>query len=211
MSRALNLIGIAVGLFAIVVQFGIAVDRFTDEGMSLGGAIVKFFSFFTVLTNIFAVAVHAAALSGSKLGFFRRPTVMLTATVAITIVGIVYHVLLAALWDPQGMQKITDILLHYVAPALLVVWWIAYGRSGTARLADIRYVLIYPLAYLGYVLVRAPIAGEVPYPFLDYWQYGWPHVVQMVVIILALFLAVAALAVVADRFLPSRSRQNLSP
>ncbi len=211
MARALNLIGIAVGLFAIVVQFGIAVDRFTDEGISLGGAIVKFFSFFTVLTNMFAVAVHAAALSGTRLAFLRRPIVVLTAAVAITIVGIVYHVLLAALWDPQGMQKITDILLHYVAPALLVAWWIAYGRSGTARLADIRYVLIYPLAYLGYVLVRAPIAGEVPYPFLDYRQYGWPHVLQMVVIILALFLAVSALAVVADRFLPSRSRQNLAP
>lgn len=208
MSRALQTIGILVGASAVVIQFWLAIERFTGEDLSVAASIVRFFAFFTILTNIFVVLVHTARLSAERLAFFRRPRVVMAATVAIAVVGIVYHFLLADLWNPQGLQKITDVMLHYVAPALMVVWWLTYGRTGTARLADIRYLLIYPLAYVGYVFIRAPIAGEVPYPFLDFWQYGWPHVLQMIVAILALFLAVSALAVAADRFLPSRSRQT---
>jgi hypothetical protein len=210
-SRALQTIGILVGASAVVIQLWLAIERFTGEGLSVAASIVRFFAYFTILTNIFVVLIHAAGLSAGRLSFFRRPRVIMSALVAITVVSIVYHFLLADLWNPQGLQKITDVMLHYLAPALMVAWWLAYGRTGTARLGDIRFMLVYPLAYVGYVFVRAPIAGEVPYPFLDFWQYGWPHVLQMIVAILALFLAVAALAVAADRFLPFRSRQNAAP
>lgn len=211
MARALEALGIAVGLFAVVTQLWLAIDLFTGEGMSLAGTLVRFFSFFTILTNIFAVLVYTARLTKKRLTIFRRPRIVLSAVVAMGVVGIVYHFLLADLWNPQGLQKLTDIMLHYLAPALMLVWWLAFGRTRTARWADIPVFLVYPLAYLGYVFLRAPVANEVPYPFLDYRQYGWPHVLQMILAILVLFLAASALAVAADRLLPIRSSQKSAP
>lgn len=211
MSRALQIIGILIGVTAVVVQFFLAVDRFTGEGMSLGGSVVKFFSFFTILTNIFVVFVHASGVLPGRLTFFERPRVRATAFIAITIVGIVYHLLLADLWNPQGLQKITDIMLHYAAPIVMIVWWLGFGRSGQLRWGDLPVFLIYPFAYLGYVLLRAPIAGEVPYPFLDFWQNGWPSVITMIAVIVALFVVAAALAVAADRYLPSTPRKASRP
>jgi hypothetical protein len=206
MSRTLQAIGILVGLAAVVAQFFLAIDRFTGEGMSMGGAVVKFFSFFTILTNIFVVLVHASGAMRSRLAFFRQPRVQATAVIAITIVGIVYHLLLADLWNPQGLQKVTDVMLHYVAPVVMVVWWLLYGRDGALRWADLPVFLIYPFAYLGYALARAPIAGEVPYPFLDFWQNGWPSVITMIAAILAMFVVVAALVIAAHRYLPSSQK-----
>ena len=206
-SQVLQLIGIVIGASAVIVQFFLAVQLFTGDGMSLAGATVKFFSFFTILTNIFVVLVHVAGLSRNRLAFFRQPRVVATAVIAIAIVGIVYHFLLASLWNPQGLQKVTDIMLHYAAPIVMIVWWLACGRSRQLRWADMPLFLIYPLAYLGYVLVRAPIAGEVPYPFLDFWQNGWPSVITMIAAILAMFIVMAALAVAADRYLPSSEKQ----
>lgn len=211
MSRALQIIGILIGVTAVLVQFFLAVDRFTGEGMSLGGSVVKFFSFFTILTNILVVLVHASGVLQRRLTFFERPRVQTTAFIAITIVGIVYHVLLADLWDPQGLQKITDIMLHYAAPIVMIVWWLGFGRSGRLRWGDIPIFLIYPFAYLGYVLLRAPIADEVPYPFLDFWQNGWPSVITMIAVILVMFIVVAALAVAADRYLPTSPRKASRP
>jgi hypothetical protein len=205
------MLGITVGLFAVVVQFWLAIELFTGQGASLAGAVVKYFSFFTILTNIFLVLVYCAHISGGRLAFFRLPRVVMSAVVAITVVGIVYHFLLADLWNPQGMMKLTDILLHYVAPAIMLLWWLGFGRAGTARRRDILFFLVYPLAYLGYVLIRAPIAGEVPYPFLDYRENGWSSVLQTTVAILILFIVVSALAVAADRFLPARTRQKPAP
>ena len=208
MSGALHLLGILIGVVAVVVQFFLAVDVHTSAGMSLGGAVVKFFSFFTILTNIFVVLVHASGVMPGRLAFFARPRVEATAAVAITIVGIVYHLLLAELWDPQGLQKATDIMLHYAAPIVMVVWWLGFGRSGRLRWSDIPVFLIYPFVYLGYVLLRAPVAGEVPYPFLDFWQNGWPSVITMIAGILAMFIVAAAFAVAADRYLPSSARAS---
>ncbi|MBO6719545.1 MAG: Pr6Pr family membrane protein [Rhizobiaceae bacterium] len=206
MSRTLQTIGVLLGVSAVIIQFWLAIGRFTVEGLSVAASVVRFFAFFTILTNIFVVLVHAAGLFAGRFAFFRRPLVVRSALVAIAIVGIVYHLLLAQLWNPQGLQYVTDIMLHYAAPVLMIVWWIAYGRTGDARWRDIPLMLAYPIVYVCYIFVRAPLAGEVPYPFLDYLENGWPHVLQMIAAILALFVAVSALAVAADRFLPAAKK-----
>ena len=59
-SKALQIAGILVGMTAVIVQFGLSLDRFTSDGLSVAGAIVRYFSFFTILTNLFVLAVHMA-------------------------------------------------------------------------------------------------------------------------------------------------------
>lgn len=153
--------------------------------------------------------VYAAAmLRANRLAFFAHPSVRAGVAVAITVVSIVYATILARLWSPQGLFFVADATLHYVTPVLYVIWWPVDGRDGSVRLADLPFWLVYPLAYLAYALARSPIAGEVPYPFLDYMTKGWPSVLAASVMMFALFVAVGVVAVMLDR-LPAPHRPIL--
>lgn len=209
MGPALTRIGLLLGLAGLILQFALTIPAALAAGRSLPGALVFFFSFFTILTNIAVVLVYAAAiLRGNRLAFFARPSVRAGVAVAITVVSIVYVTILARLWTPQGLFFVADATLHYVTPVLYVIWWLVAGRDGSVRLANLPFWLVYPLAYLAYALARAPIAGEVPYPFLDYMAKGWPSVLTASVMMFALFVAVGVVAVMLDR-LPAPHRPIL--
>lgn len=203
-AHALAALGLAVSVLAVLIQFPLGIRSMMEAGMSMPGAVIAFFSYFTILTNIFAALVYLAALSGGRMAFFRRPATRACALVSIVVVGIVYHFLLAGLWNPQGIRYVTDVMLHYAAPALMLVWWVACGRSGTLSWTVLPSLLAYPALYVVYVLVRAPIAGKVPYPFLDFWTNGWGSVAWSALGIAALFGTFGALAILADRHLPKQ-------
>jgi len=201
MGRFLQIAGLVTGLVGLVLQICITVPAAMEAGRSFLGAIVFYLSFFTILTNIGAVLVHASLLSPSGYAWFPAfagARMRAGVAVAISLVFIVYATVLARLWAPEGLFLLCDILLHYVTPALFVLWWLIAGADGTTRWRDISWWMIYPLAYLAYVLLRAPIAGEVPYPFLDVAKNGAAGVAVSALAITGLFLALCVLAVLAD-------------
>lgn len=118
--------------------------------------------------------------------------------VSITLVFIVYATLLARLWQPQGPFLLCDVLLHYVTPVLFVLWWLTSGADGKTRWSDISWWVVYPIAYLAYALARAPLAGEVPYPFLDIARNGVESVTIAALAITALFVAICVVAIFVD-------------
>lgn len=209
MRRAVALAGLLFGLAAILLQFRLTIPAALAAGRSLPGALVFFFTFFTILTNIFVVLVYAGALSGRRDGFpgrFARPRVAAAAAVAITVVGLVYAAVLARLWEPQGLFLAADVMLHYGAPPLFVLWWLAFGRDGSTRLSDIPKWLAYPLAYLAVAMARGAIAGEYPYPFLDPATNGAAGVATAAAAIFALFVVLGLILVAVDRLLPPPRR-----
>jgi hypothetical protein len=113
-------------------------------------------------------------------------------------VFIVYATVLAQLWRPQGLFLLCDIVLHYVTPLLFVLWWLVAGADGRTRWSDISWWVVYPVAYLAYALARAPIAGEVPYPFLDIGANGVTGVAGAALTITAVFLVLSVIAVLVD-------------
>ncbi|MDG4881299.1 Pr6Pr family membrane protein [Mesorhizobium sp. WSM4884] len=201
MGRFLQIAGLVIGLIALILQFAITIPASMAAGRSLLGSIVFYFSFFTILTNIAVVMVHASLLSPTGYAWFpafagRR--IRTGVAVAITLVFIVYTTMLARLWAPEGLFFLCDVLLHYVAPLVFVLWWLIAGADGSARWRDISWWMIYPLAYLAYALIRAPFAGEVPYPFLDVAKNGAVSVAVSALTITVLFLGLSLLAVLAD-------------
>jgi hypothetical protein len=203
MGRFLQVAGLVIGLAGLVLQICITVPASMEAGRSFFGSIVFYFSFFTILTNIGAVLVHASLLSPSGYAWFPAfagPRVRAGVAVAITLVFIVYATVLASLWHPQGLFLLCDVLLHYVTPVIFVLWWLIAGADGTTRWRDISWWMVYPLAYLAYVLlVRAPIAGEVPYPFLDVAKNGAASVAVSALATTGLFLVLCIIAVLLDR------------
>lgn len=203
MARGAAALGLALGLFGLVVQFIVSMQMSAAIGRGPLASVEFFFSFFTVLTNIAAVLVYAAALTGRP-AWFARPRVRAGVAVAIVVVGMTYATVLARLVEPTGWFFLADSTLHYVAPVYFAVWWLAFGRDGSSRFADIPWWLVYPLAYLVYAMVRGSIVQLYPYPFLDLTARSVAEVAQASVLMFALFAIVSAIAVMVDRLPPPR-------
>jgi hypothetical protein len=65
----------------------------------------------------------------TRLGaFFTRPSVRILTY--IIIVAVIYHYLLAKLWNPQGWQLLADTIEHVVTPALYAIDWVLVCADG---------------------------------------------------------------------------------
>ncbi|ESY83070.1 hypothetical protein X740_03775 [Mesorhizobium sp. LNHC221B00] len=202
MGRFLQVAGLIIGLAGLVLQFCITVPASMEAGRGLLGSVVFYLSFFTILTNIGAVLVHVSLLSPTGYAWlpaFAGPRMRAGVAVSIAMVMIVYATVLARLWQPQGLFLLCDVLLHYVTPVLFVLWWLISGADGRTRWSDISWWVLYPIVYLIYALARAPLAGEVPYPFLDVAKNGSGSVAMASLAITGLFLAICVVAVLADQ------------
>lgn len=202
MRRYLAIAGLVIGISGLAIQFAVSVPAYMAVGRSFPGAVGSILGFFTILTNIGVVLAYAAAHSGRP-AFFARPGVRGGLAMAIVVVGIVYHFVLAQLWRPDGAFLVADTILHYVTPPFYLLWWALAGRDGSTRVRHLPYWLIYPFAYLGYALARGSLTGIYAYPFLDLAANGAAAVAISVGIIVALFAAIGLAVILADRILPS--------
>jgi hypothetical protein len=168
----------AVGWCALVLQYVLLI-RTADgnSGLSLAEANVRFFSYFTIQTNILASLVLTAfAIKRPLDEWLVHPFVRSAVAVYIAMVGLTYFTLLRHLWAPQGAQWIADTTLHYVMPVGYLMFWLTCVRKAGLRWYDPLLWLIYPLIYLLLILVRGKVSGFYPYPFVDAGTLGYAKV-----------------------------------
>ncbi len=112
--------GILVTAGGLLIQFPLTVSTQIAAGRSLPGAVVFFFSFFTILTNLLLVLVYLSQLT-KRFCFFAKPITKATAVAAILVVMIVYHLLLSAAHNPVDLEAFANLCLHYLSPPMMVV------------------------------------------------------------------------------------------
>ncbi|WP_268797617.1 Pr6Pr family membrane protein [Pseudomonas huanghezhanensis] len=190
------------GWFGLAVQlYLILLGRWEIQASPIGG-LVKFFSFFTVLTNtLVAVALSCAVVNRQSAGhrFFRSPIVCSGITVSIVLVGIAYNLLLRHLWHPEGWQLVADELLHDIMPLAFLAYWWLYVRKGVLRLKHVCVWTVYPLVYFAYVLLRGDLIGDYVYPFIDIGTIGYFSAFTNALGVLAGFVAMGLLLLGVDR------------
>lgn len=202
-----SVLGFAIGLFALILQFCITVPLRMDNGDSLVGAIVFFFTFFTILTNIMLVLIHLSELvRWHWLGWWRSPVTRGTMFAAIALVMGFYHLILAESWNPQGLAKVADVLLHYVTPTLYMLWWLAFQPKGKLRLGDLVRMFMPPVAWLVWAMLRGAVIAEYPYPILEAHRLGYAAVALNIAIVVLVLLVLFVLTIVLDRLLARTSR-----
>ena len=140
----------------------IVVSAWDDPTFSLG----NFFSYFTVLSNLYAAAVLVAtgAWAGERLTD-RCEMLRGAAVLYMGMTGLVYALLLSGV-DVQT-DGYSNWVLHRIVPLLVVLDWL---YEPPERPIDVRSALgwlVFPLLYLLYTLVRGPIVDWYPYPFVD--------------------------------------------
>jgi hypothetical protein len=193
---------------ALLLQYVLLIAATWKDIGPLFGTL-RYFSFFTILGNLAVALATAAAWHGGDASwqrFFRRAPVQGAAALCIAIVCVIYHVLLASTWSPRGLQRVADLALHYVVPALYLFWWVACVPHGRLRWSDPLRVLAFPAAFLGWTLVRGAWLHEYPYPFIDVDTLGFAVALRNAAAIALLFVAAGLLLVAVDRCLPRTLR-----
>ncbi len=193
--------GAVTGWFAIIAQLVLIIqNRVTD----IPEAIIRFFSYFTVLTNILVALCFTFVWikPAIKNGFWLSPIIKTALLVYILVVGIIYNAILRFLWAPTGLQKIVDELLHLVIPMLFVIYWIYFVPKESLQWKNAFNWLLYPFIYLLYILARgaASATNFYPYPFVDVYNHGYQKVMISCVLMLLLFLMLSLIFIGLGRF-----------
>ncbi|HMU47067.1 MAG TPA: Pr6Pr family membrane protein [Chitinophagaceae bacterium] len=193
---------VLIGWFALSLQLFVSIKNAPALGVAIAESIVNYFSYFTILSNL-AVAVSLSILlifPGSALGrFFAKPASQTAIALYIFIVGLVYSIALRNVWDPKGLQKTADILLHDVIPILYLLFWFLFVPKKTLKWQNAFSWLIFPFIYLLYALLRGATTGWFSYYFLNFKEYGWGKVTINIILVLLAFLAVAMFLILIDR------------
>jgi len=186
---------VIIGWFALVTQFYI---NMTSGISGIRELMVRYFSYFTIQTNILVAVCFTTLLlkPQSNWGrFFSRQQTLSAITVYIVIVGLIYNTILRFLWEPEGLQKIVDELLHSVIPLLVLFYWFVFTAKDRLQWKNVLPWLIYPFAYIVYVLVRGSVSGFYPYPFINTQRLGLDKVLVNSVGIAFVFICMSLLLV----------------
>jgi len=201
--------GVAAGavlLQLLLVVTGSAVLAETDPP-SLAARVGRFLCYFTIQSNVLVAVSTAFLAREASYDEPRWRVVRAAAVVGITITGLVHFVLLRPLLDLDGLDRLADTLLHVVVPMLAVVGWLAFGPRPRIGRRELGLALLWPIGWLGLVLVVRAASGWVPYPFLDPdGDGGWAGVAAACVGITLLFMLACAAAYVVDRRLAPAPR-----
>jgi hypothetical protein len=211
MQQAYRMTAAALGWFALVLQYALIVKYKTDGDLIAGG--IRFFSYFTLLSNILvALAMTLPWLApDTKLGrFFLDPAVRTAILAYIIIVAAIYHVVLRKLWNPQGWEYVADTIEHVVAPTLYAIDWLLFVPKGTLKFRSAFVWLLFPLAYAVFSLIHGALTGFYPYPFIDETKLGYDKVLTNMGGLVGAFAGLGMLLIGVDRGLGRVKRQPTS-
>jgi hypothetical protein len=195
----------AVGLFALILQYYLLLQVTGTQGLSWGKATLRFFAYFTIQANVLvALMLIAFALRPKIEEWTVHPFERSAIASYIVVVALVYVTTLRELWAPQGAQWLADVLLHYFMPLAFLAFWLFVMRKAGLRWYDPLLWLIYPVFYLGFVLVHGRFTGFYPYPFIDVSKIGHGRMALNALGILLAFLVAGYIVWLVSRRLAKR-------
>ena len=197
-------------IVAILAWLGLAIQFYiiiTNRTVSIPETIVRYFSYFTILTNIFVAlyCTYVLLKPDSRWGkYFSRPNVVPAITVYIAVVGITYNTILRHLWNPHGWEMVGDELTHLVIPVLFLLYWLVFSPKGELKWKDTFPWLIYPLIYFVWVIIFGALSGFYPYYFIDVNELGYSKALLHSGMLTIGFLLLSLLFVAIDKLMNSK-------
>ncbi len=176
MKNTLSILFATIAWFSVLTQYYLMIENRVTPILE---TTIRFFSFFTILTNLLVAIYFTLSLIKKEnrvLSIINKPGTLTAVTVYITIVGLVYQILLRHVWDPKGMQRVIDELLHSAIPILVTIFWYLYEEKKSIAYKQILKWLIYPLIYLLFILIRGEFSNFYPYPFVNITNLGLKQV-----------------------------------
>jgi hypothetical protein len=170
--KAFDGLGFLISWFAVIFQLILLIK---NSEQHLVETLIRFFSYFTILTNLLVALYFTARLLTLKFknSFLLKKGSITALTVFILTVGIVYQIILRFTWEPTGFQMFVDELLHSVIPLYFLVYWFYFAKLEDIGFKSIKYWILYPLLYFAFILIRGHFSTFYPYPFIDVGSIGY--------------------------------------
>ena len=207
MNKLLIAVILILECFALPVQYFLLVS---STEFTLAEATVRFFSYFTILTNSLVAICSGFLLlptvSKTK-QFFSKNTTLTAITVYILIVGLVYNLVLRPLADLSGLHLLVSELFHTVVPLLFLFFWTRFVPKQTLPWKSLLRWMIYPLTYVFYTLLHGIYSGFYPYPFIDAGKLGFSSAMINGLFVMLVFVVLSALLVAVGKL---KTKENAS-
>lgn len=172
------------GLSSVLVEIIVL----TNEGVFNAP---NFFSFFTILSNIFAATffIYFGLTDNQSL---KTQVVRGAVTLYMLMTGVIFALLLSGIENIRLTAVPWDnLVLHYIMPIVVVGDWLLNPPKKPLPRKAVYFWIVFPVAYVIYTLVRGAAVNWYPYPFLNPITSSYIQVVLTSVII-AVFVIVAA-------------------
>lgn len=135
----------------------------------------EYFAYFSIVSSIAAGAIALTAafyLATNRAETKFLNIARLSAAVAMVIVGVVYHALLADVANDArdgdyAWPVLPNEIIHTYAPILIALEYLIALRSLVLRLRAALWVTVFPLAWLGFSIVRGLATDWWPYWFIN--------------------------------------------
>jgi hypothetical protein len=168
----------------LVLELAACYLAFRREGVSSPEVVGNFFSYFTIQTTLLVIATLTILLSVQRQSAgwqYLRGAV--TSYLVITFV--VYEFVLSP--NPLDLTgDLPDTVMHVLAPLVVLGVWVLRPPARPIQRVLALGWLSYPVAYVGYTLLRGRVAHWYPYYFLDpTLRGGYLRVAACVAILLA--------------------------
>lgn len=185
--------------------------------------------YYTVQSNVMVAALFAALVAGTAAQVARKgpggpvwhvaPWVQLGLIFCLTVTFLVFALVLANSafsMSADGGYRLSNILLHYVAPLMAIADWVLFLPHGRVRYRHAALWLVYPAAYVAFCFARAGLGlrfatgSRFPYFFMDADVLGW-NLLWICPLFFAAFYALGCGYVWLDRRMAGRAAATQAP
>lgn len=192
----------------------------TDRTLNNNFRPFEYFAYFSIVSAIFAglLLLLTSVMAFKNQEETKRVEIArLSLTVAMIVVGVVYHALLSNVAnDVRDGDYVWPVFpnefIHTYAPILIVLDYLLSTKAFNIRLRAALWVAIFPLAWLVFSLIRGTLTNWWPYWFINpNEEAGIPGMLSYIGAITMFFL-VLGFAVLGIKKLMRKafSRQELS-
>ena len=183
-----------------------------NVGINLNGndavaAYSNYFSYFTNQTNLMIdIWLTIAIIYANKenkpkiLGSISHGAI----TLYITVTFLIFAIVLAPGYVPQGLAIYTNSVNHYILPiAFIGEWVITESKNKYEWLYDV-YWISYPILYVIYSLIRGAVTDFYPYSFIDLTVISVIDLTVTIIVFVIFFLLLGAIYIFVNRTLNKR-------
>jgi len=211
MASKNNLLIVVIRVLLALSLFGSVYWQVSDRMMHNLFRPSEYFSYFSITSCLLTAVV--LTLSAIQLTRGQAETKLLslsrlTMAVSMVIVGVIYNALLrGGDPDPRDVGYAWPVLpnevVHTYVPMLIFIEWLFTRTTIALKINQAFWVLVYPLAWLAFSIIRGIITGWWPYWFIDP-QYGIGTQLTWIVAISVMFTVLAVGFIPAQRALAKR-------
>jgi len=187
----------AVTAIVVIAAIGYQVVLNLDSGLFRP---LRFFAFFTILSNGFAAILWLWLAATWRRERTRTVDLLRGAATLYLVVTFIVVVILLSGAELQVADQRVDFIVHKAFPVLVVVDWLIDPPETDLRMPDVGLWLIFPLVWVVVTLIRGALDSWYPYPFLDPDRGGYGSVGYHVLAIFAGFLIIAGVIVALGDF-----------